>query len=390
MIEVITGLPGASKTLYTIKHVKEWSERDNRPVFYAGINELSLPWELIEPTKWMDCPKGSIIVIDECQTIFRNRSINSQVPDYVAKLETHRHLGVDLVFITQHPMLIDPAIRRLTQTHKHIIRIWGMTASTIHRWDGIRDNCDKPAAKKDSEKTKWVFDKSIYNYYKSAELHTGKAKLPKALIWLVAAPLAIIIAGFVVANLLVKKPVLDTPIQAKQTGVGSIQGNQAQPQKRIDPVDDAKDYIFKNTPRITNISYTAPKFDELTKPTSVPVPAACISSSRGCNCFTQQGTRLDVEPKICNDIVAHGYFQEFEADRRHNDMNQIRLIQNTNAMQSQQQQQPINIMIGNGDGFGVLGKRTAGVRQPPIENTNETQADPNGDASAGHRPFKKS
>jgi len=44
MIEQVTGLPGAGKTLITLTRVKEISERENRPVYYNGIPELKLPW----------------------------------------------------------------------------------------------------------------------------------------------------------------------------------------------------------------------------------------------------------------------------------------------------------------------------------------------------------
>lgn len=44
MIDLITGLPGNGKTLYTISTVKKMSEGENRPVYYAGIPELTLDW----------------------------------------------------------------------------------------------------------------------------------------------------------------------------------------------------------------------------------------------------------------------------------------------------------------------------------------------------------
>ena len=172
MIELITGLPGNGKTLLAISEVKAQAERENRPVFYHGIPELNIPgWELLEdPREWAKVPPRSIVLLDEAQKTFRNRSLGSVPPVYVTELETHRHLGIDLVMITQHPSLIDPAVRRLSGRHRHVIRIWGMEASTVHKWDAVKDNCDKQRA--DSEKTKWSFDKRVYGLYKSAEVQT--------------------------------------------------------------------------------------------------------------------------------------------------------------------------------------------------------------------------
>lgn len=321
MIDLITGLPGNAKTLYTIGYVKAWSERESRPVYYSGIPELTLPWTQIEPEKWAECPKGSIVVIDECQRIFRNRSLGTQPPKYVSDLETHRHLGIDLVFITQHPMLVDPAIRRLTGKHRHLVRIWGMAASTVHEWPAVRDNCDKPASRKDSDKRKFVFDKSIYKLYKSSEQHTGKVSVPLRAKLLILAPILIGLAGWYVYHYMQKKihPEAELPSSAVVAGAlppGAVVSNGRQV---LDPVADAKNYLFQNTPRIVGLPQTAPKYDDLTKPTSVPVPAACIERQSGCKCYTQQGTRLDVGDQICKDIVHNGYFQEFDPDGRRNE-----------------------------------------------------------------------
>lgn len=320
MIDLITGLPGNCKTLYTIWMVKKWAEKDNRPVFYHGIKltdegkEKLVGWsELEDATKWYEVPTGSIVLIDEAQGIFRNRSINAQPPKHVTELETHRHLGIDLVVITQHPMLIDPAIRRLAGRHRHMVRIWGLEASTIHEWAAVRDNCDKPASRKDSDKTKWVFDKSIYSLYKSAELHTGKRSIPKRVWWLMAVPAAILAAVFTVKTLLLKPPVLpgaSAAVAGQVSGAMPASSNQ----NVINPVADARQYAWKNMPRVELVAHTAPKYDDLTKPVRVPVPVMCVMTKTKCKCYTQQATPIAVFSQQCAEIAANGYFQEFDPD----------------------------------------------------------------------------
>ena len=65
MIELITGTPGSGKTLYAISQIKAKSEKENRPVYYSGIADLTLGWTEIDPEKWFDAPPNSIVVIDE-------------------------------------------------------------------------------------------------------------------------------------------------------------------------------------------------------------------------------------------------------------------------------------------------------------------------------------
>lgn len=328
MIELITGLPGNGKTLYTISSIKARAERENRPVFYNGIPDLTLNWERLEdPKEWAKCPPGSIIVIDEAQKTFRNRSMGTVPPEFVQQLETHRHLGIDLVLITQHPSLIDPAVRRLAGSHRHMVRIWGMEASTIHQWPAVKDNCDK--SRSDSEKTKWAFDKSVYNYYKSAEVHTMKRTIPARVKLLAVLIVLFIGAAWYVGSYLMRKvspPPASVAGAVKVSPTGEFASNntnvtQKAERRSSDPMGDLQDYVWAGTPRVAGLPQTAPKYDELTKPVRVPVPAACIQRgdiSKGqvsCKCYSQKGTPMNVEFNMCIDIAQHGYFQDFDAEK---------------------------------------------------------------------------
>lgn len=312
MIELITGLPGNGKTLFTISQVKAQAERENRAVFYHGIPELTLPWELMDdPKNWASVPPGSIVVIDEAQKTFRNRSLGSVPPPFVTDLETHRHLGIDLVLITQHPSLIDPAVRRLSGRHRHMVRIWGMEASTVHKWDSVKDNCDKVRA--DSEKTKWGFDKSIYSLYKSAEQHTMKRTIPGRVKMLMLLPLILALCAYYVYQVVAKKA---TPVVASGPAAYSSQGVPlaGSPVGKFDPFQDAKEFVEQGTPRIVGLPHTAPKYDEITRPVRAPIPAACIQRDTSCKCLTQQGTPMDVPINLCISFARNGWFQDFDAD----------------------------------------------------------------------------
>ena len=184
MITIRTGLPGAGKTLFT---VYDYIARPPlgvaplRDVYVSGIDLVadSVPFiPLDEPTRWMDCPSGSLVIIDEAQRFFRNRAPGAPVPDYVAALETHRHLGIDLVLITQDPMLIDKHVRRLAGEHFHAKRTFGLSSVTMYRWQRCVDDPLDFHTKKEAEKARRKYPKKIYKVYKSAEIHTVKRKIP--------------------------------------------------------------------------------------------------------------------------------------------------------------------------------------------------------------------
>ena len=318
MIEVITGLPGAAKTLHMIHLVKAKAERENRPVYYSGIKSCLIEgWTEIDPLKWYECPSGSIILIDESQKIFRARTMGSVPPMHVTELEEHRHKGIDLFFGTQHPALIDPAVRKLTQTHRHLIRIFGMEVSTVHKWNGIKENPDRSSSRLDSEKTKWAFDKSLYGQYHSADEHTMKRVIPFRVKMLFVLPFVLIACGYFVYSTLVKPKVstMEAVTAASSLAVpppspGGLVHDQRK--RTFDAKEDAKLYVQMQTPRVVGLPQTAPKYDELTKPTRVPVPAICIAYSNRCKCFSQQATPMGVPDDMCKNFAEHGYFQEFD------------------------------------------------------------------------------
>lgn len=242
----------------------------------------------------MEAPPNSIVVIDEAQKIFRNRSLGTQPGKHVTDLETHRHLGIDLVLLTQHPSLIDPAIRRLAGRHRHLVRVWGMAVSTVHKWDAVKDNPDKSRA--DSEKTKWAFDKSVYQYYKSADVHTMKRTIPGRVKLLGSLVVLLIgLAWYMKVRIEERTHAAEPVAAAPVAGVKHDVVPRSEMNDKFDPKADMERYVQMNTPRVEGLAQTAPKYDELTKPTRVPVPAACIQVADKCRCFSQQGTSLDVK-----------------------------------------------------------------------------------------------
>ena len=151
-ITLTTGTPGAGKTLRTLWDVENLRKESGREVYYHGIKNLQLPWIQLDDdpkfdpeakpptfgimcTEWYKLPHGSIVVLDECQRIFRSRASGSTVPQHVSELETHRHKGFDLFIITQHPAIIDLNVRRQVQTHRHLKRRFGTQMVSMFSWE---------------------------------------------------------------------------------------------------------------------------------------------------------------------------------------------------------------------------------------------------------------
>lgn len=193
MIYLITGVPGAGKTLYAVELIEQFLG-DGRQV-YADIDELAMDVEAA-PDDWRETPEGSVVVYDECQRRFGasgsrgGRSENEQI----AAMETHRHTGHDLVLITQHPNLLHAHVRRLVGRHFHLHRRYGGINVFAH------DRCLKVDSKSDldsAERVVWSHPKRLFGRYKSASIHTHKMPMPSSLkVVIGAAVLAVVLIGY--------------------------------------------------------------------------------------------------------------------------------------------------------------------------------------------------
>lgn len=318
MIVLHTGLPGHGKTLLTIQRIKQIAEADPdnvRPVYYNGITITdfdALPWHhLDDPIKWFECPPNAIILIDEAQRIFRPRGPSSPVPEHVSRLETHRHGGVDLHLITQRPKLIDAHVRELAGGHFHTVRKFGMARAVVHEWIECQDNTK---LRKDSIRHEVKYPKEIYGWYKSAEVHTHKRSIPIKYWLMWTMPVLAIALGSYGAYRLVNIGKTKT---VEEASVGSLSLPGVVPANAHGPVakQTVSEWLQDRTPRIPDLAYSAAVYDEVTKPTVAPYPAACVTIRSECRCWTQQGTRLAVSAAMCQQVVERGFFVDWEPNK---------------------------------------------------------------------------
>ena len=345
MLYLYTGVPGAGKTLYAVSNLVKRKDFKDRPIFVDGIKDLDhdkinyfdIPeGESIQTwPKW--APPGAIIVVDECQRIFRPRPSGSKVPDYVAELETHRHRGLDFILITQHPRLIDINLRELIEHHTHL----GKTNLGLRRkmeWTtgGAKDPGSR-ANIREALTSVYRLDKSVYGLYKSAEVHT-KIRTKKSKL-LMLFPLALCLVGYGIWSFTdfwgkfsgegekAKTASATQPAQA-QTQPSAVSAsepvsNGQYPKAETKPEEPKKPHLSEEDyqPRIAERPETAPIYDGMNKAVkAMPWPAACIKAENRCTCYTDQGTKIkDIGKQTCLNYVKDGLpFNPYKAQTAEN------------------------------------------------------------------------
>lgn len=330
MIELITGTPGAGKTLMTVGRVlrpmvgtklRDIDGNEHvRRLCIGGIPDLLLPHEPVlvrtfDPEKggepsdgrerkpgdpplpdvemradnwWQWCLPGDVIVIDECQRLFRPMASGRKLPMCIAMLETHRHYGIDMVLITQHPQLIHSNVRSLIGKHRDVRRLLGGFQRMVYEWD----RCSSVERRKDATAIPWRPDKSVYALYKSSEVHT-KQKF--------SVPLPLIVAGVMLIGLPValwaaysrvtgaftgERTAKSAPAPARAASSAEL-GNAVY--RPASPADSASAVLVAETVA-ESASDARPGRGQF---------AGCIAIAGRCSCFDKLGYSVKVDDDVC-------------------------------------------------------------------------------------------
>lgn len=141
---------------------------------FEMVKPLNLHFTHFEnPAAWMELPKGSVILIDEVQQFFPPRPVGSRIPAAIQALETHRHGGYDIHFVTQDASLSDQNLRKLVGRHIHFYNPFGGKRVTRFENPGTFQTGDYHA-KKQAKKKSISHATHFYGVYWSAEIHTHK------------------------------------------------------------------------------------------------------------------------------------------------------------------------------------------------------------------------
>lgn len=235
-IALVTGTPGAGKTLYSLAvFLVTWlkslfgpdGQEIKRRLCAGNIRDLLLDHELVEVPRirdwdawakdpevlqwvkverlpgsppvpgapyradlwWLWCQPGDVICLDEAQHVFKPMAAGRAIPPHISNLEEHRHYGVDFLLITQHPNLLHANVRNLCNPHLHVRRLFGRGAAMVYEFDRATNTGSLSQA---ISKKVWRYDKKAFSIYKSSELHTKQARgIPWQILLLVAALVAI-------------------------------------------------------------------------------------------------------------------------------------------------------------------------------------------------------
>lgn len=313
MITLITGAPGAGKTAALVSMLEGLGK--DRPLFVHGIPDLTVPHvTLDEPDKWPETvPDGAVVVIDEVQTVWRPAGPGQRVPDHIAKLETHRHRGLDFYIITQGPNLVHSNVRALVGRHVHL-RDVGFLGRWWYEWPETADNC-RTGWKTAPLKKRYKLPKKVFGTYKSASLHVKPVRsFPVVLVVLVAALGGVAFLAWKSYATIESKMTGGVPAALTGQLPAALPGQLTTPNAPapqvpvvVGPPDERVAFI----PRLSDRPWTAPAYDQMRVVVRVPSIAGGICKGGECVCFTEHGERLDVGPKACAQWMAARPFDPY-------------------------------------------------------------------------------
>lgn len=395
MITMITGAPGAGKSALVVKMLLDREGRPGSrgagsvgPAFVSGIPGLKLDhcdlppareWthrEIEESTGTSQAkysfPPGSLLVVDECQRVFRPRSSSSEVPDYVAALETHRHTGIDIWLVTQKPHLVDQNVRALVGRHLHLRKTW--LGRQLLEWPEVVQP-DSRATRAVAIRKRFKLPKSVFGLYESASLHVKQKHGVPVQAWillgLVAGACWLGWSSYRRVHAMVE-PVPLAAVGAEKggpvsSGLSGVLGSPGVASSAALVGTRADDY----KPRLVSRPETAPLYDQLRRPVAMPVVAGCMVHDGECGCYTQQATRVDVTDAVCRAWLARPPFNPYKADF---------------VAQGSQSQvvQPVSVPSGASGASGASIRGSGGAWQPDWRTRQYVQPERTSAAGGPH------
>ena len=368
-VKLITGATGDGKSHYAVKLIKE-ALLTKRPV-YTNIEGIDLDGVMPIPENdhgeldWQLCQsanaelglQGALVVYDEAQKQKDNKGEKYfawkgreklSTRDVISELDTHRHFGYDIIFITQEPNLLHLHLLGFVKEHYHCSRPMNKQGSQIALWRSWQRNPNSSAALERAEDVFFVpFDKEVFEQYKSTELVTDKKlRIPKyikktAIIGLCAFAVIGLLFAFVdnpIFNLnaykavsgdkegieemkkYMPKAVADQmpakPNASNDLNIECRKGvNVEKPEcvKWFDDLSKGNQSVGNSEHSVSTVSYNPntpfndESFTDLTyEVTAKPVFAGCAKFNGEYIAYTQQGTRLKVSQADCRRVINDG------------------------------------------------------------------------------------
>lgn len=325
MIYWFTGQPGHGKTLHAIARALEFKAQ-GRMVYVCnvrGFNYEKAGMQKMTPDdfkNWMSfLPDGAVCLVDEAyeHDMLPKRAPSSKVPLHVERLATHRHRGIDFIFVCQSPdKQIDSFVHDLIERHVHVRRRFGTSFVHLREFDRFERNPEK-ATPITLKRTR--LPKHVFGLYESTELDTTEKKIPWYffVLWL-GVPVGLGFVVWVFAGMGKRlggeaPPPIPAAGQQKAAVTERSEGSAAH-------LMTADEYITSMTPRVASQPWTAPAYDgKLTLPSEAPrifcmagnsaIDGTVVTDS--CKCVTEQGSVYRLELNTCALIARYGQYEPF-------------------------------------------------------------------------------
>lgn len=271
MMRLITGTPGAGKTLFAVSEIVK-AVKEGRTV-YTNIEGMDLEGVFpLTENDWREYPDGSLIVHDEAHQIFRATGRPGLSSDPIINdMDMHRHRGFDLWFISQFPTKVHHEIRSMCDEHYHLLRQFGAKQATLYKWPEAVDAKDQHQ-RSVADKSLFRYPKDCFQHYKSASVHTAKLRVPAKLKFLLT--VIAIIFSFVGYRVYASN------------GFASMQAPET--------VDQSSFVVGSGGAAERPADATS--LNEF-------VIGGCVSSARGCQCYTKELDPIPLQDFECRNIA---------------------------------------------------------------------------------------
>jgi hypothetical protein len=338
-IHLITGTPGAGKTVFALEallieagvkdrsslkvvraqlHEEHADTKITRPVVVCGVEGLKpdLFMEMDDPLEWEQYEDGTLFLVDEAWKWFGVQCKDTAKDRRFLALAEHRHRGMDFILTAQMPVQLLQHLRGLVSPHTHITRKFGTKTTIRYEWPSVQSNPNSQASKSISQERLWVNPSGVWEIFQSATLHTIKRKIPLKVLMIPVVALGV--AGLLAA----------AGVAAKRFTSGDAvpEGETASAKASIPAtVVTADDYARVREPRIMAVPASAPIYDgrEVTSFPRLFCMSAGLDGRDGCRCVTEQNTRVTVDDAVCRVVARWGgdydQYREVRAERQSNE-----------------------------------------------------------------------
>lgn len=328
---LFTGNKGSSKTLHAVTELYTADKYKGRPLFVYGVKEFDCerferetgsPASYLEKEQilnWKDhVPTNAVIFIDEVQKLWRSRSRTQSVPIGVQDIEDSRHSGIDFIATCQFIVQLDTHYRYLVDRHIHLeSKAGGIGARRIKwlEWPKVKTNPDDYHAVQEAHVNKVVkIQDTYFGTYHSADTHYDSTKVPKRLYYILGLGVfSLAMIFYVVFSMFSTSDSSSSHTQSALDSAKSVLPSlptlSSAPADSSTLLSSVDSYLQHLTPVVPDLPHTAPIYQELHVPVSMPRMQCLVALERKpakCSCYTQQATKLNVSDRACFDFVKNG------------------------------------------------------------------------------------